>query len=140
MNLEKNQQYLDKIQSQLLKALQHLSYSYEKVLLLPTDPKKLDEESLETWESFSARFSRVVDIFLMRVLKAQIKFADPGFDGTLRDYLNQAEKMNLITNATEWLMLRELRNIAAHEYTDKGLALFLEQLRSACPKLLDLKK
>lgn len=140
MTIDKNKAYLEKIQTQLLKAIEHLSYSYQKVTTLPTDPHQLDEESLETWESFSARFSRVVDIFLMRVLKAKVKFSDPGFDGTLRDYLNQAEKAGFVSNASEWLMLRELRNIAAHEYTDKGLAFFLQQLRTHCPKLLALKK
>ncbi len=138
--MDKKQKYLQTIQLQLLKALDHLDYSYQKVLVLPTNPAELDEETLETWESFAARFSRVVDIFLMRVLKAQIKFSDPGFDGTLRDYLNQAEKINLITDTAEWLMLRELRNIAAHEYNDKGLMDFLEKLRHYCPKLLVLKQ
>lgn len=137
--MDKNQKYLRKIQDQLLKALVHLEYSYQKVLVLPTNPNELDEETLETWESFAARFSRVVDIFLMRVLKAQIKFNDPGFDGTLRDYLNQAEKLNLIDNTADWLELRELRNITAHEYNDKGLTNFLEKLRTSCPKLLILK-
>lgn len=135
-----NEAYLEKTQNQLIKALDHLAYSYQKVLLLPIHPEKLDEETLETWESFAARFSRVVDIFLMRVVKAKVKFSDPAFDGTLRDYLNQAEKIGLIENTNEWLVLRELRNIAAHEYTDQGLAFFLEKLRMHCPMLLALKK
>jgi len=139
MMIEKHEDYKKKIQTHLDKALAHLQYSFNKVQKLPTLLDALDEESLATWESFSARFSRVVDIFLMRYVKAVVKFNDPGFDGTLRDYLNQAEKLKLIDDAKEWIQLRELRNITAHEYTDKDLSEFFQRLRSECPRVLKLK-
>ena len=65
--------YLKKITLQLKKAIQHLEYSYHKVNQLPAHPDKLDEETLETWESFCARYSRVIDLFLMKYLKAQVR-------------------------------------------------------------------
>lgn len=132
-------QYINQIKEQLLKAVIHLDYSYKKVISLPTDPNKLNEETLEVWESFSARFSRVVDLFLMKYLKAIIKNDDPGFDGTLRDFLNQGEKLNLIDNAQSWIFIRGLRNIIAHEYNDKDLETYLIQLKNECPKLLQIK-
>lgn len=131
-------EYIHQVKEQLLKAVEHLDYSYKKVISLPTDPNALNEETLEVWESFSARFSRVVDLFLMKYLKAVVKNNDPGFDGTLRDFLNQGEKLNLIDNAENWIAIRGLRNIVAHESSDKDLEVYLMQLKNECPRLLNL--
>ena len=125
-------QYLN----QLAKALRHLEYSLEKVKKLPTRLEENDEETLETWESFSSRFARVVDIFLTKYLKLKVRKEDPGFDGTLKDHLNMAEKMNLILSADRWLALRELRNIQAHDYTEQELDRFLTSIRNECDFLL----
>lgn len=54
------------IKSKLNKALKHLEYSYKKTVKLPVDTQQLDEEGLEVWESFAARFSRVAEIFLTK--------------------------------------------------------------------------
>lgn len=45
----------------LRKSLHHLNYSHKKISSYPTDPKKLSEEELETWESYCARFTRASD-------------------------------------------------------------------------------
>ena len=128
---------LQRYRDQLIKALKHFEYSYAKIQSLPIDPKLLDEEALETWESYSARFSRVVDIFLTKYVRAAVKENDPGFDGTLRDYVNQGEKLGLLTNAQEWMELRELRNISAHTYEER-LAEFLQKLLRKSQPLVDL--
>jgi len=133
-------EYLAQLKIKLSKALVHLEYSYRKVTHLSTNITALNEEELATWESFAARCGRVIDIFLVRYVKIFVKLNDPGFEGSLRDFVNQAEKLALITQAEEWMKMREMRNIAAHEYTDKDLAHFLNELRKACPRLLDLKK
>jgi hypothetical protein len=135
-----SQEYLDSQKNKLIKALAHLEYSYNKILKLPEDPAQFDEEILETWESFSARFCRVADMFLMKYLRTLILMQDPGFTGSLRDFLNQAEKLNYINSAELWLQIRELRNIAAHEYSEKDLALFFQRLRSDCIHLLNLNQ
>lgn len=134
-----SQAYLDIQKANLNKALGHFEYSYLKILKLPDDPSQLNEESLETWESFTARFSRVVDIFLTKYLRALILMQDPGFSGTLRDFLNLGEKLSYIDDAEIWMKLRELRNITAHEYSEKDLALFFQRLKSESPQLLNLK-
>lgn len=123
----------------LLKALSHLEYSYKKILKLPESPSQLDEESLETWESFAARFGRVADIFLMKYLRAYVLQQDPGFSGSLRDFVNQAEKLNLLEDADHWMAIRELRNIAAHEYNDKELEQFFKRLKKESSLLLSLQ-
>jgi hypothetical protein len=115
---------------QLSKAITHLEYSQKKVITLPKRLLDNDEESLETWESFAARFSRVVDIFLTKFIKLKVKENDPGFDGTLRDFLNHAEKMKLISDVDRWMSTRELRNIQAHDYTEEQLENFLTALQT----------
>ena len=127
-------------QEKLKKALSHLDYSFKKVSLLPFDVDTLDEEMLETWESFAARFARVCDIFLARYVRTLVLIEDPGFSGTLRDFLNVAEKMRVISNTKEWLEIRELRNITAHEHSDKDMSAFFLTLRKNCHKLLDISK
>lgn len=117
----------------LKKASAHLEYSLIKSQTLPKDIEENSEEDLEVWESLTARFARVIDIFLTKFLKVAIKGQDPIFDGTLRDYLNLAEKMHLINNVDHWLSLRELRNIQAHDYTNETFHRFVSaiQLESA---------
>lgn len=127
-------------QEKLKKALKHLDYSYKKITHLPVDVEKLDEETLETWESFAARFARASDIFLSRYVRTLVLLEDPGFSGTMRDFLNMAEKKGFVENAKEWLVIRELRNITAHEYSDKDMGAFFIRLKDKCPMLLGLVK
>ena len=131
--------FLKEQTTKLLKAIQHLDYSYKKIINLPTEPSKLDEETLETWESFAARFCRVADIFLVKFVRAFVLIHDPGFSGSFRDFLHQAEKLGLLDNTETWMAIRELRNISAHEYTDKDLAVFFQRLKVEAPLLISLK-
>ena len=124
----------------LKKALDHLRYSHKKVRRLPADSGKLDEEQLETWESFSARFARVVDLFLTKYLRSRIFKDDPGFEGTLRDFVNQAEKLGLVDSAERWMAIRELRNITAHEYTDADLTGYFKKSRKLADEVLRIEK
>lgn len=124
----------------LLKAIEYLEYSQKRVANLSTDVAELDDQSLEHWESFTARFARVADFFMSRYLKTMVLLQDPGFRGTLRDILNMAEKMQLIDSAEKWLAIRELRNITVHEYADEDLGGYFKRLRLECPQLLAIKK
>lgn len=130
---------LEEHKNKLLKAIAHLEYSYKKVLLLPAEPDQLDEETLETWESFSARFARVADVYLMKYIRTYVLVEDPGFSGSFRDFINQAEKLNCLDNVDLWMAIRELRNISAHEYTDRDLAEFFIRLRKEAPVLIAIK-
>ena len=104
------------------------------------DAMQLDEESLETWESFAARFARVSEIFLTRFLRAYVLTTDPGFEGTLRDFINQGEKLNILDDAHAWLGIRELRNLTAHDYSEEDLTHFFARLKNEAPRLLKLKE
>lgn len=129
-----------KYRTQLGKALKHLGYSFAKVQKLPKQIAENDEETLETWESFTTRFARVVDLFLTKYLKLKVKENDPGFDGTLRDYLHQAEKMRLVSDVDRWMATRELRNIQAHDYPEEELVKFLAAIENESRFVLDQLK
>lgn len=133
----------DKLQAdyrrKLLHALSHLEYSFDKASKMELH-SNLGEEELETWESFTARFARVVDIFLTKYLKAAVLHDDPAFDGSLRDFCNRAEKMNLIDSVDPWIARRELRNITAHDYEEEDLLGFFERILRETPDVLAIRQ
>lgn len=131
---------LEENKRKLEKAIKHLEYSFMKLQNLDDKLNLENDEILETWESFAARFSRVADIFLMRYIRSKILLEDPAFNGTFRDHLNQAEKLNIIESAQAWLAIRELRNVTAHEYNEDNLLEFYKKLETETPKLLALRE
>lgn len=131
---------LSKLISQdLKKSLSHLEYSYAKVAKMSADVASLDEEALETWESFSARFARTSDIFVSKFLRLKIKGKDPAFRGSVIDLLNEAEKFSWIESAATWRRIRELRNVAAHDYAASDLSALFKELVALCPEILKVK-
>ena len=128
-----------KYKEQLLKALKHLDYSYKKSLSLSMLESEMDEETLETWEGFSSRFARVVDLLITKYLKVSILLHDPAFDGSFRDLLDYAEKIKLIESADFYMKMREISNIHAHDYREDKLILFLSDLKAYAPELLKIK-
>ncbi len=130
---------LKEYRNQILKAIEHLSYSYAKVQTLDSNPSYLTTQELESWEGFVARFARVSDIFLSKYVRSFVLRGDPAFRGSLRDFVNQAEKLGLIDNSEQWLEIRELRNMTAHEYSEKDLARSFERMKTLTPILLSLK-
>jgi hypothetical protein len=120
------------IQSEKLKvqkALNHLQYSLNKIAGLETDIDLENLETLEVWESFTSRFSRLSDIVAKKLVRSLILKGDPSFRGSLIDFLNVAEKLNYITDTKRWWAIRALRNEEAHEYTDEDLIKFFQALK-----------
>lgn len=121
-----------------LDALNTLEHSWKKLqnLTLPDiTSKNLDD--LESWEALTSRFARTTDIFLSKYIRLLILDLDPGFRGEMRDYLDKAEKSALITNADQWMKIRELRNKIAHEYTSEDLLKTLKDVLQLTPFVLD---
>ena len=135
-----HQALLKDTQEKLQKALMHLEYSYNKIQSLSDRLNELDEEGLEVWESLSARFSRVSDIFLSKYVRTVIMINDPGFRGSMRDFINKAEKLGLIDSAEEWMVIRSIRNVVAHDYNDDEMHEFFKVLKAQCPRVLSIKK
>lgn len=72
-------------------------------------------------------------------MRSKILEADPGFEGAFKDLLLLAEKLRYIDSAETWLKLRSLRNIQAHDYTDETFSLFVKELITYAPLLIQLK-
>ena len=121
----------------VVEALETLVHSWEKLKnqSLPSrHPKNLDE--FEAWEAFSSRFARTTDIFLSKYIRLLILEKDPGFRGEMRDLLDKAEKINLVSSADQWMQIRELRNKIAHEYTKEDLLKTLSSILQFTPFVL----
>lgn len=131
---------LKQLSEKLHRALLHLEYSQQKTEKLPTNIASLSEEELAHWESLTARFSRVAELFLQRYLRTWVMIRDPGFSGSFRDYLNVAHKFGLVDSVEPWLKIREMRNRMSHEYEDLRLENLFEDVRRFTPMLLEIKQ
>ncbi len=129
------------IKKQIIEALNktriHLKYSFNKVNQIDMT-QDLSEEQLESLESFSSRFARFSDPVIRKYFQTLAIEKDPAFKGSVIDLLNQAEKFNWIQSATTWRRIRELRNVAAHEYTSQNYKALYQELIKLTPNLLDL--
>ncbi len=131
---------LDQAKDELKKSLVHLDYSFQKAKGFTLESKTLEDSLvLEALEALVARFSRTTDIFLSRYIRTFILIQEPGFRGTSLDYLNQAEKLHLISSAAIWVEIKELRNSAAHEYLAENILLSFKKVLDLTPLLLTLK-
>lgn len=130
---------LEIYRTKVLKAVVHLEYSHKKVAQLPFHFAQLNEETLETWESFSARFSRVADLFLSKYLRLYVESKEPGFRGSWIDYLNQAEKLGLISEPELWTEIKKLRNVTAHEYNEEAFDDYITHIFKLSQHLINLK-
>lgn len=108
-------------QSKLLASLIRVEQSYLKIKEINWKIEELEDDELEHWESYTSRFSRTIDLFLSKYIRSYLAYKDPGFKGTLRDYLNKMEKLGLINSSESWIELKELRNSQAHEYEEEEL-------------------
>lgn len=121
-------------------ALNPLRHSWSKLkdkpLPLVVDKEKILDE-LEPWEALTSRFARVTDIYMSKYLRLKILELDPGFRGEMRDLLDKAEKVGLISDADQWMKIRELRNIISHEYTPEDLKKTFEDVLKLTPFVLD---
>jgi uncharacterized protein with HEPN domain len=135
-------QLLQIYKTDFLEALNTLSHSWAKLQnesLPDVTTKNLDE--LESWEALTSRFARCTDIFLSKYIRLLVLDLDPGFRGEMRDYLDKAEKASLISDADQWMKIRELRNKIAHEYTKEDLQNTLKEvLRFTSFVLTELKR
>lgn len=126
--------------TKLVKALTYLEFTYNRVRMLPVQLSKLSPEELERWDSMATRFARASDVFMSKYIKAAVKKDDPAFDGAFRDYLGRAHKLGLIDEIESWLLIRDLRNVAVHEYSEGDLEKILTKFLQFTPMILDLRR
>ncbi|MBI4403727.1 MAG: DUF86 domain-containing protein [Deltaproteobacteria bacterium] len=125
------------ITEELSLARKHLDYSYNRVVKILFD-RELDEEQLEKLESFSSRFARFSEIAISKYFRVLVLERDPAFRGSIIDLLNHAEKHGWISSKDQWLRIRELRNVAAHEYSAADYKKLYQELIRLTPVLLQL--
>lgn len=137
MTLNDIEQQIKQTKTHVEKAMGHLEYSFQKVQGIPFNFSPADEDSLESFESFTSRFARLSDLVSKKLLRSLIYKDDPSFQGGFMDFLNQAEKLGLISDAKKWWVIRSLRNKEAHEYTDDDLKNYFQTIKTYTSFVLD---
>ncbi|MGZ3744779.1 MAG: hypothetical protein ACXWRA_13370, partial [Pseudobdellovibrionaceae bacterium] len=61
---------------------------------------------------------------------------DPAFRGSFMDLLNLSEKFGAIQSAAKWFRIRELRNVAAHDYAAEDFKALYQELLDLTPEIL----
>ena len=113
-----------------------LDHSFKKSNLIKV--KKINDytiDELDVLETLTSRFARVSDILIKKIFRV-IEAIDLEEKGTIRDLINQAEKKLLISSADEFIKIRELRNLIAHEYQEEDLSSIFQQVISLTPTIL----
>jgi hypothetical protein len=97
--------------------------------------KSLTEQELSYIDQMSYRFGKLQDVTgrLLRVIL--IILGEDIENASFIDVLNRAEKLGIIEDAQEWIMLRELRNILTHEYSEDD-----DEIAKGINKLFEISK
>lgn len=102
-------------------------------------------EGEDKLESFGAKFARMQDTVIDKLLPRFLVAAGEK-TGAAIDNLNRAERLELITEALDWIAMRKLRKKLVHEYLESDEEMlpalmqankFSEELESAYEKMSD---
>ena len=118
-------------------AVSVLQESFTRVeLIFNKMPKKLTIEQRESCEALTARFARLCDFLFQRLFRTidQIELVD---EGTAIDRLNRMEKRRVIESASQWRILRDLRNDIVHEYLIESSDQVLKEVFIKTPILVE---
>lgn len=87
-----------------------------------------DDTGLDRLESFGAKFGRMQDTMVDKLIPALLRAAGEPVAAAI-DNLGRMERLGLIASADDWLQMRGLRHRLVHEYSDRpvDLALALER-------------
>ena len=80
-------------------------------------------EGIDRLESFVAKFSRMQDIFVDKLLPLFLKHSNE-IPKTAIDNLHRLEQLGIIEDAASWVDMGLLRNKLIHEYVDDNKQLF----------------
>jgi len=112
-----------------------LRHSYDRCIRIGIR-SDLDLNQLESFEALTARFARLGDLMIQKVLRTISILALEDI-GTIRDRINWAEKGGLIESAEDFVQIRMLRNEIAHEYKSESIVDIFERVMALTPALLD---
>jgi hypothetical protein len=120
----KNSDQVDRLKEavQLCKIhVERMSFAYEKTIkLFPLTEEKfilIEPEELSFIDQLIFRFSKLQDCMGGKLFPAILENLGEEIIGVpFIDILSKLEKLNLLENTKDWLLLRETRNIVTHEY------------------------
>jgi len=108
--VSKEDEHLQAVRQCFFKNLHELDIAWVKKL-------NAKPESIDQLESFAAKFSRMQDTIVDKLLPQLLKAAGEK-PGSAIDNLNRAERLHLVENSDEWIAIRGLRNLLVHEYIE----------------------
>ena len=90
--------------------------------------KQYTPQELEPYDALSDRFVRAVETSIKFFRSYEIlMFAETS--ETLRDQLNRMEKLNLITETSTWMAMRDVRNRIVHDYLPEDVKQIYQEIR-----------
>ena len=114
MNISDLNSYLLANVETLKKSVAHLEESYKKCKKIGLKNNYTADEA-ESFEAYTARFARTVDIFTQKTLKSlPLVLREEAV--TFIDRINFAEKIGAIDSSDQLKIFRDLRNEIAHDY------------------------
>lgn len=87
-------------------------------------------EGIDRLESFGAKFGRMQDTLVDKLLPALLRAAGEQ-SGMALDTMHRVERLRLVQNADDWLAMRLTRNRLVHEYIERSDAM-PPALKRAC--------
>jgi len=108
--------------------VKRLNYASEKLKrLMPLDAQSyqnLKDEHVESLDQFLFRFSKLQDAIGQRLFSGLLELLkEPVKQQPFLDKLNRLEQLGALEDVEQWLQLRSLRNILAHEYENEPVAM-----------------
>lgn len=100
---------------------ERMEYAYSKISrYFPLNLEayqSIDRDSLSYFDQMIYRFSKLQDAMGAKLVKAVLASLGEETRGLpFIDILLKAESLHILESANDWLQLREIRNILAHEY------------------------
>jgi len=92
-------------------------------------------ETLKDIETLTARFARLSDIFVQKILRL-IDIIELVNEGSILDRINRAEKRHLIKSSETLVAIRDLRNDISHDYLPDELLTIYNEVIKYSPELI----
>ncbi len=101
--------------------LERMHYAHQKIgKYFPLDIsgyEKIDDDTLSYFDQFVYRFSKLQDCMGAKLFKSILDNLGEDTRGVpFIDILSRLEALHIIDSSNDWLSLREIRNVLAHEY------------------------
>jgi uncharacterized protein YutE (UPF0331/DUF86 family) len=120
------------------KSIGQFTEIYKDIKLIDLE-KELTKTDLYLLDTYSARFSRCVDVFENKILKTIASIIDGKFMTAL-DLFNKMEQLKIISSARSFYKIKQLRNRMVHEYAEEDWILIIKSAISFGPILLESYK